>query len=58
MSMLLKPSEVAAELKIDVRSVYRLMRTGELPCVNLGHRTKRITRIALRTYLSTKVEKT
>jgi excisionase family DNA binding protein len=49
---LLTPAEVAAELRIDKRSIYALLREGTLPHIDLGHRTKRIKRSALDQYLS------
>lgn len=48
---LLTTSEVATELRVDVREVYKLLRAGTLPHINLGHRTKRIRRSALDQYL-------
>ncbi len=48
---LLTTYEVAVELRVDIRQVYRLLRAGELPHVNLGHRTKRIKRSVLDRYL-------
>ena len=48
---LLKPIEVATELRIDVRQVYKRMREGSLPYIDLGHRTKRIKRSVLDQYL-------
>jgi len=33
---LLTPTEVIAYLRVDVRTVYRLMRTGDLPAVRVG----------------------
>lgn len=48
---LLTTFEVAAELRIDIREVYKLLRAGALPHINLGHRTKRIKRSALDQYL-------
>lgn len=51
----LTPAEVAAELRVNVRTVYGLLRRNELPHFNLGHRTKRITREALDNYKNSKV---
>ena len=48
---LLTTFEVAAELRIDIREVYKLLRAGTLPHINLGHRTKRIRRSALDQYI-------
>lgn len=48
---LLTTSEVAIELRVDVRQVYQLLRAGILPHINLGHRTKRIRRSALDQYV-------
>ncbi len=50
----LTPFEVATELRIDVNTVYRMMRGGELPHLNLGYKTKRISRIALDNYKKSK----
>ena len=33
---LITPAEVIAYLRVDVRTVYRLMRTGDLPAVRVG----------------------
>lgn len=49
---LLTTFEVAAELRVDIREVYKLLRAGALPHINLGHRTKRIRRSALDQYLA------
>ena len=49
---LLTAAEVAAELRLDKRTVYGLLRSGKLPHINLGHRTKRIKRSALDQYLA------
>jgi len=49
---LLTAAEVAAELRIDKRTVYHLLRSGQLPHINLGFRTKRIKRSALDQYLT------
>lgn len=51
---LLTPVEVASELKIDVRTVYKLLNSGELPSVRLGYRTKRIRRAALVEYVASR----
>jgi excisionase family DNA binding protein len=47
---LLTPAEVADELRIDTRTVYKLLRSQTLPHLDLGHRTKRISRSALDAY--------
>ena len=49
---LLTTSEVAKELRIDVRQVYQLLRQGKMAYIDLGHRTKRIRRSALDQYLA------
>lgn len=36
---LLSIDEVGAVLRISERSVYRLLRSGELPCLKVGQRT-------------------
>ena len=48
---LLTPSEVADKLRIDVRSVYVLLRSGVLPHLDLGYRTKRIRATDFEAYL-------
>ncbi len=40
----LTPDEVAEELRVDVTTVWRWMREGKLRHLNLGYRTKRVTR--------------
>lgn len=47
---LLTPSEVIEYLRVNVRTVYRLMRTGELPAVRVG-RQWRIRRADLDSWL-------
>lgn len=49
---LLTPTEVAAELRLDKRTVLDLLRSGILPHINLGYKTKRIKRSALDQYLA------
>ena len=39
-SRLLSPSEVCQELEADRASVYRRLRSGEIPCLKLGHALK------------------
>lgn len=39
---LLTPSDVAAQLQVDVRTVYAYIRTDQLAAIKLGHRTIRI----------------
>ena len=39
-SRLLSPSEVCQELKADRASVYRRLRSGEIPCLKLGNALK------------------
>ena len=48
---LLTPSEVATELRVDKRTVLDLLRSGKLPHIDLGWRTKRVRRSALDQYL-------
>ena len=40
----LKPSEVAAEWRVSLRWVNRLIESGELPAKSVGPRTRRISR--------------
>ena len=47
---LLTPSGVLAYLRVDVRTVYRLMRTGDLPAVRVG-RQWRVRRVDLDAWL-------
>ncbi len=47
---LLTPTEVLAYLRVNVRTVYRLMRTGELPAVRVG-RQWRVRRADLELWL-------
>jgi excisionase family DNA binding protein len=51
---LLTPTEVLAYLRVNVRTVYRLMRTGELPAVRVG-RQWRIRRADLEHWLRRQV---
>ena len=44
---LLTAEEVAEELRQNKRTIYALMRTGHLPYIDLGFRTKRIRRSVL-----------
>jgi excisionase family DNA binding protein len=39
-SRLLSPSEVCQELEADRASVYRRLRSGEIPCLKLGNALK------------------
>ena len=48
----LTPAEVAEELRIDTRTVYTLIRSGQLKCIDLGHRTKRIYRSDLDVFIT------
>lgn len=51
-TILLKPAEVAAHLRITTRSVYRLINTGALPKVHVGEaRATRIRRSDLIEYI-------
>ncbi len=52
--ILLTTAEVADELRISIRTVYTLVRTGALDCVDLGHRTKRVKRSALDEYIDSR----
>ena len=51
---LLTTSEVASALRLTKRQVQLLIQRGELPAVDLGHRTKRISPSALAQYLKTR----
>lgn len=51
MDKLLTPTEVAAELRLEVGTVYRLFRREALPYIDLGHKTKRVRRSALDAYI-------
>lgn len=48
---LLTPADVAKELGLNKRTIYAMLRSGELPHVDLGYRTKRIRRSALDEYI-------
>ena len=48
---LLTTAEVADELRIDLRGVYRLFRDNKLVFLDLGYRSKRVRRSALDAYL-------
>lgn len=52
MEEMLTPAEVAQELKLDTRTVYRLLRRKVIPHIDLGYRTKRIRRSALDAYIA------
>lgn len=45
-TLLLKPAEVAAHLRVNVRTVYRLINDGLLPRIYVGAGKGRATRIA------------
>jgi excisionase family DNA binding protein len=47
---LLTTQEVANELRLNIHTVYRLIRRGELAHVDAGYRTKRVKRSALDKY--------
>jgi excisionase family DNA binding protein len=50
---LLKPAEVAAELRVSLKTVYRYIAAGELPSVAIGPRGyTRISRAALNAYIA------
>ncbi|MFN2555260.1 MAG: helix-turn-helix domain-containing protein [Nitriliruptorales bacterium] len=54
MSELLTVAEVAGLLRVSTMTVYRLIRTGELPAVRVG-RNYRVRRIDLDLYLQEKI---
>lgn len=47
---LLTPDEVAKELRISKKALFRKMHKGDIAYMDLGHRTKRIARSALDSY--------
>lgn len=49
---LLTTAEVADELRIDLRQLYKLLRRGKIAYLDMGHRTKRVRRSALDAYLA------
>lgn len=49
------PREVAAALGISVRSAYQLIKSGELPTVQVGAR-RRIPRAALEQFANTHIQ--
>lgn len=51
---LLTTQEVAAALRLTKRQVQLLIQRGELPAVDLGHRTKRVRPSALAQYLESR----
>lgn len=49
---LLKPAEVANELRVSRATVYRLIASGDLPTVHIGkRRVTRIERTAVESYI-------
>ena len=48
---LLKPAEVARKLRIAPRTVYLMIKRGELPCTRIGLKSVRIPRTALDEYI-------
>ena len=49
---LLTTEEVAAELRLGRSAIHKLLRSGELPSINLGHRTKRVRRSELEKFIA------
>ena len=47
----LKPQQVADELRLDIRTIYRYIRNGKLPVVRLSAREFRIWRSKLNEFL-------
>jgi len=43
---------VAALLQVGRTTVYELIRTGELPAIKIGRRSRRVTRAAIDAYLA------
>jgi excisionase family DNA binding protein len=48
----LSPTQVAEKLGVHKDTVLRLLRSGRLPAVKLGHRTWRITEEALQSFIT------
>ena len=48
---LLTPKQVADELRLDIRTIYRYIRNGQLPVVRLSAREFRIWRSKLNEFL-------
>jgi excisionase family DNA binding protein len=55
-SRLLSPSEVCQKLEADSASVYRRLRSGEIPCLKLGNALK-VRRADLEGYMKVKGRK-
>ena len=49
---LMTPREVAQELRVDKRTVLRMIRTNEIDAIDIGYRTKRIRRSVLDKFLA------
>jgi excisionase family DNA binding protein len=43
---------VAALLQVSRTTVYELIRTGELPAIKIGRKSRRVTKAAVDTYLA------
>jgi excisionase family DNA binding protein len=54
-TLLLKPDEVAEQLRVARASVYRLIAAGDLPSVKVG-KSIRISSDALREWIATKTK--
>ena len=52
---LMTTQQVADELQLSTRQVYELYRRGEIRPLNLGHRTKRVTRAELTKYITNRM---
>ena len=50
-SELLTPKEVADTLRLEVRGVYDIVRSGKLKAHKFGHRTLRVKRSDLQAYI-------
>jgi excisionase family DNA binding protein len=57
MVKLLKPMEAAENLRMHVMTVYRLARTGELPCIRYGQRGIRFSEKALNEWVEARGNK-
>jgi prophage regulatory protein len=56
--LLLKPEEVAAEIGVHQKTLYRMVVKGEFPePLNLGHRTKRFRRADVEAWVESKAWK-
>lgn len=47
----MKPGEIADLLKVDLSTVYKWIKSGELPSVHVGPTAKRVPRAALEAFI-------